>query len=342
MQIRKEVVMIIIQILYSFNPKSRKLFQLKQQKILEQSQKANGKTGKNKENMSNKKIVSLIMIDCEDEIIFDKEANLRVISDLKGYSQINYNNSLYLCGSNNELISSFLLHIDLSKTSDIEILINSQFPHIYPSLLVIEGHILGQNNNDNKQTESKRLCILVVGGLKQIGCESYDISSSKWTIMPELPEERYHCTLMPNQQNTHVYLFGGFDIQSDSNASTILRLNISVPLVWEKLLIKENAELLSRNSCACIFNKSNNTFIVIGGVNNAKEISDQIIEFDPIKRSANQLGTKLHFKAKFKNQSGYEISPNEYSLIDSNGSLHKINLLNLVMSSEIISQQYEY
>lgn len=334
--------MINYQLLTSLKAKTKHLYQLKSQKIIEISQKEkerkNDKASKKKESNLNQKIVSLMMIDCEDEIIIDKEANLRVISDLNGYSQINYNDSLYLCGSNNESTCSFLLHIDLNTTNDIDILINSQYPHIYPSLAVIEGNSLGPINQaqNGEQPQNKRMCILVVGGLKQIGCESYDVSSSKWTKMPELPEERYRCALIPNQPNTHVFLFGGFNTESGTNANTILRLNISAPLVWERILIKENAGLICLNSCACIYNKNDRTFILIGGVNNANETSESLIQFDPLKRRASQLNSKLYFKAKFKNQSGYEISPNKYSLIDSRGSLHKINLLDINISNQNI------
>jgi len=116
------------------------------------------------------------------------------------------NSKLYLCGtpSTNEDASSYLFQITF-QTLHTKIMVSSQYGHYYPSLISI---------NNNK--------ILCVGGKKQRQCEIYDIIINHWSPFPELPEERYKCTLCFNYKNKHLYLFGGINnknnfLSTDSN-----------------------------------------------------------------------------------------------------------------------------
>ena len=81
-----------------------------------------------------------------------------------------------------------------------KILINSQFPHVYPSLVYDS---LGQ--------------IICVGGRGQTHCELYNNNLNKWYMLPSLPEEKYKCTLCIDAKNIYVYAFGGINTKDKNN-----------------------------------------------------------------------------------------------------------------------------
>ena len=103
-----------------------------------------------------------------------------------------------------------------------KILINSQHPHVYPSLIYDN---LGQ--------------IICIGGKGQTQCELYNNILNKWFILPSLPEERYKCTLCIDPKNVYIYVFGGINTKNKNNTNknkdndyAILRMHLIKQLIW--------------------------------------------------------------------------------------------------------------
>ena len=65
--------------------------------------------------INNTQICSLKIFDIEDEKCFKQNILLRVITSLSGISQLNVNNTLYLCGINDEnkdnVVGSYMFKI---------------------------------------------------------------------------------------------------------------------------------------------------------------------------------------------------------------------------------------
>jgi hypothetical protein len=211
----------------------------------------------------------LKIFDIEENHLFIRTMPLKFIKSLKGMSQISTSDSLYLCGSNNKNSSCFLIYFFL-KNADVKsnILVNSVYPHYNPILFLVKDDIL-----------------LVIGGKLQVLCEKYSIKLKQWRDMAILPEERYHGNVILNEQNSHLYLFGGLTngIYNDS----ILLLNLRSVGSWEKIFIKENGHLLKR----CKFinfsfeykgnkNKKDNYIYIFGGIMKEREKYDFIVEYD--------------------------------------------------------------
>ena len=145
----------------------------------------------------------ILNYDIDEEYFIELRVVFPIIRTIEGMSELNMDKKLFLCGispkQKNE--GSFLLQINLDLkglNSDEqikpEILINSHYPHIYPSLI-----------------HDKNEKILCIGGKGQTLCELYNLSMNKWIALPELPEERYKCTLCLDNKGDYVYLFGGIN-----------------------------------------------------------------------------------------------------------------------------------
>ena len=294
----------------SFNPNSPKLLQLsrhiKRSSILSEN--------------SSPSDVTLNLFDIEEEEVFTSKVSLRILNSLKGMSQLNVENNLYLCGSEEGAsIGSFLLKLDNTKgmTSTVSIMINAQYSHVYPSMIHVPKN-----------------SILVVGGKRQEKCEQFDITNSKWKYLPDLPEERYHSTLIMDNNKKYVYLFGGFCHNKDSqskdnnkNCNEILRLNLENMMIWEKLLVVQGKELLERNSCGVVNSSDKDNIVyILGGKDNNKEITDDIIECDIKKRTAKKMTSKLKHKSSFINQQGVCVSATTFVLFNKKANVHRINI----------------
>ena len=288
----------------SFNPDSPKLLQLsrriKQTSILSEN--------------SSPSDVTLHLLDIEEEKVFTSNVSLRIINSLKGMSQLNVDNNLYLCGSEEGAnTGTFFLKLDNTKslTSTVSIMINAQYSHVYPSMIHVP------NNS-----------ILVIGGKRQEKCEQFDINNSKWKYLPELPEERYHCSLIMDTKKKYVYLFGGLchNKEDSKNCNEILRLNIENMMIWEKILVVQGKELLERNSCGIVNNiDKKNIVYILGGKDNSKELTNSIIECDIKKRTVKKMAAKLKYKSSFINQQGASVSLTTYVLFDKKGNVHNVN-----------------
>ena len=67
-----------------------------------------------RENIAN--TCKIKIFDLEENRLFIRTCSLRIIQSLKGMSQNSCGNSLYLCGSNNNSSSCFLIHFNLEAT----------------------------------------------------------------------------------------------------------------------------------------------------------------------------------------------------------------------------------
>ena len=291
----------------AFNPESKKIIQLSNATPNEAEQGT-----------------PLLIVDIEEERIFRSKVSLRIVSSIKGMSQLNIDNSLYLCGSESEsTLGAYMINIDNTKStnSDVKFLVNAQYPHVNPSMLAIPSN-----------------SILAIGGKKQIKCEKFDITNSKWKYIPELPEERYKCNLFIDANSKYVYLFGGFCSELGRNCDDILRMKLDTQMIWERISIREGAELLSKTSSGIIRDKDeekkSKVVYILGGKDNQKELCDSIVEFDMKKRKARRIKTQLKYKAKFVNQMGVNVDKNTYVLIDKKGNIHTMNFNDFSLYSE--------
>ena len=291
----------------AFNPESKKIIQLSNAAPNEAEQGT-----------------PLLIVDIEEERIFRSKVSLRIVSSIKGMSQLNIDNSLYLCGSESEsTLGAYMINIDNTKStnSDVKFLVNAQYPHVNPSMIAIPSN-----------------SILVIGGKKQIKCEKFDITNSKWKYIPELPEERYKCNLFIDANSKYVYLFGGFCSELGRNCDDILRMKLDTQMIWERISIREGAELLSKTSSGIIRDKDeekkSKVVYILGGKDNQKELCDSIVEFDMKKRKARRIKTQLKYKAKFVNQMGVNVNKNTYVIIDKKGNIHTMNFNDFSLYSE--------
>ena len=306
----------------AFNPDSRKLLQLKNpeknpNELIQDPQSTTD--------------IPLLILDVEEEKIFTSRVSLRIITSLEGISQLNVNNVLYLCGSESDSnIGSFLFKIDNTKSinSVVSILVNAQYSHKYPSMIYLPDNSL-----------------LIVGGEKQIKCEQFEIASSKWRYLPDLPEERYKASLVLVEERNFVYLFGGFCSETGTNCTDILRIDTNSLMIWEKLLVKEGKDFLSKTSCGMLskYNKEKgiNRVYILGGENNEKELCDSVIEYDIKKRVAKKIKGKLKYKAAFLNQNGVNVGLNTYILFDKKGNIHRVNFQDFKIYSNINDEDEE-
>lgn len=295
---------------YSINPFSKKIISLSP--------------------IANSPLYKLKIFDVEEEKCFEMKLTLRIINSLDGISQININNSLYLCGSNDDTsnsIGSYLLKIDISTTPLLPMpQINSIFAHNSPSLLCYKG------NN-----------LIVIGGKHQTQCEMYEIPS-KWKQLPPLPNERYKCSLVADEKHSTIYLFGGYtttdsnDGVSSSNKgnnnnnnnqhenyNSILRLNLNSNNAWEVLFVKENDTFLARNSSVSFIFENSDMVYICGGKDNNDNDTEYIVEFDISKRNVKKSQLTLKKTACFDIEGCVDLNKMHFAFFDNNDFVHTIS-----------------
>jgi hypothetical protein len=302
---------------------NKKIYQIN--RLIKEKEKDNSTSNSSNGNEELNNILStgtyqLLSYDIEENILIPFSIKIPIITSLNGLSELNFNSKLYLCGtsSSKEDASSYLFQIS-SEPLNTQIMVSSQYGHYYPSLISI---------NKNK--------IACIGGKNQTQCEIYDISINHWSIIPELPEERYKCNLCFDYIKKFLYLFGGINNSKNIYANyiekeTVLRLNTknSCYNSWEKIFIDSKLEnkLLTRVSSASLLIDDNH-IILIGGENENGKILKNIIKFNLTDYSVNSTGKCLDFPSKFMNQSTIIDDNNEsniYYFFDSKNNIHNIN-----------------
>ena len=264
----------------------------------------------------------LIYFNIEKNQIISLKVNLRILTSLKGISQINSEEGyIYLCGNNNDsilpnlLFGSYLIKLKIKENNiDTQLLINYRSPHYNPSLILNKKYLF------------------VIGGKKQTKCELYNLELNKWKEVRNLPEERYKCSLLIDKNEEFLYLFGGIctkDNKIESNKS-ILRLNINKLLYqWERIMINENFNLLSRYSSACFKTNNSNFIYILGGKSadnndNNKTLNDIVI-YDCFCRIVKSSSIKLKRESCFINKTGIKTNKNQFFFIDDDCNVHLIN-----------------
>ena len=236
------------------------------------------------------------------------EKKLDIIKSIEGLSELNFKESLYLCGNSttedNE--GSFLFEINPFNPKT-QILVHSIYGHYYPSLITFE----------NKY-------IFCIGGKNQICCEAYNIEEKYWEPLPKLPEERYVCTLSLDTKNNTIYLFGGINSRKqniDNNNKIyiendyILRIKIEMYMNWEKIEIKNENEkkLLKRVSAgSLVFDDQEDYIYILGGENEENKFLDDIIKFNINSSHLCKINQKLKFPTIFMNQYSKRSEKNSY------------------------------
>lgn len=258
------------------------------------------------------KIARLKIFDIEEEQAFEEMLMLPIMHSLEHISQINYLGSLYLCGVNSIVGSnsgSFLLKITMNVTSPISsILVNSIYPHSCPSMVGWKNEYL-----------------FVIGGRGQIQCEYYNLKQPNWHKFPSLPEERFKCSLLLDEFNNSLYLFGGYCSISNKNVKTILKLNILQGSNWEMIIISDQEGSLSRNCSICFQFDSSSPIYILGGKDDDGKPTDYILEYNPReKKSVNVIKQKLMKPSVFDEQNGVDLNKTQFDYIDIDGFITKI------------------
>jgi N-acetylneuraminic acid mutarotase len=153
-------------------------------------------------------------------------------------------------------------------------------------------------------------------------CEIYSIKSNTWRLLPELPEERYKCFALADDNTDYVYLFGGINVERKENYTTIIKLNLKSNMLWEDVVVANNSHLLAKNSSALM--KLGNTIYILGGVDNTERKTDEIVEYD--------LSGKIAFASKkclIKPSSFCQVNPSDlnknlFYIFDDEFKIHKI------------------
>ena len=288
--------------IYSFDPKSSKLIRLinKQinsytnlKKYTESNEITNNYQGliNNEINKNIKELLFLQIFDTETENFYEYRIPNKTLN-LRGMSQIFLENKLFIFGSptktsidsiinyensdknkllrkkttdKNNFSSSFIYSINiLSLPLKINYEVNSFFVHYYPTLSILRNEL-----------------IIAIGGYGSKNCEYYNQTSKKWKELPELPEERFGCSSICDNTSNCIYCFGGYNSNYKKNCLSIFKLNINNPIKWDTLLVMDNSEKLGKNF-SCVIKKDNGHWIIIGGNNDDKKATDNIIDVNVI------------------------------------------------------------
>ena len=277
-----------------------------------------------KENLTSEKgIFKFLFYDINQNNTLIIEKKLEIITTLEGLSELNFDQELYLCGNSKleDDEGSFLFELNPINPKT-KTLVNSIYSHYYPSLISYESKY-----------------IFCIGGKNQIRCEFYNIEKNNWEPLPNLPEERYLCTLSLESKNKTIYLFGGIN-SLNPNIGNNFKVNIENDYIlriknekyrkWEKLEIKdENSKrLLKRiSSASLIFEDQPDNIYILGGENEQKHFLNEIIRFNISSCSLFKIHKQLDFPTIFLNQYAkkYENNSYMYVFIDKFNNVIKID-----------------
>lgn len=252
--------------------------------------------------------------DLDQKKLYTRFAPLRFISNLEGISQYSTDKSLYLCGSNkpslhsSQTTGSYLFRYDLDNDfKQPAFLVNSAYVHYNPMMVLVNNDIL-----------------VVIGGKNQIFCEKYSISLNNWRKIPILPEERYMGSLLVNQKDSNLYLFGG--TTDGKYNSSILFLNFRSIGGWDRILLKGHDYLLKRKgSISFCFGGEKDNIFICGGETDTNVGNDYIVEYEPVNRKIRKQFIKNDLcKAKFKNHTVIDFDGRFFSFCDAEENIYII------------------
>lgn len=253
---------------------------------------------------------TICIFDIEYERAVEIETNSTFFNNFQGFSQLNFINSLYFCGacSSDKTNGSYFLKYEPNKpTKNVTFLINSIQHHFFPSMIGFK----------NEQ-------IFVIGGLHTKSAEYYNLRTHRWRNLPDIDQERFNCMGLADENNDMIYIFGGYNYELNTNNSTILRLNLKSFHVWETLAVKSNSNLISKNSSAIFKFEKDECIYIIGGRDNLRNTTNDIIEYDILQNDLVLVGKKLDIPCSFSQSGGNDLNKNEFFFIDDAFNVHKI------------------
>lgn len=264
----------------------------------------------NNENESNQNSkFSIFIYDIENKKGTESPLELRIFQSMEGLTDLKVNNSYYLCGNPNpeDIGSSFFIRIEHTKKPITSSILISTINHHYnPAMLGV------------KNTQ-----ILVIGGKGQKSCECYSIVSEKWKQLPNLPDERYKCSLCFDKQNEDVYLFGGYNGERKKMSQIILRINAKYYVQWDTIILQEhNGRYIERLS-PCLWVKDNGTICILGGKNQEDQSINTLVEIN-IKKKNCKLIRELNDNVSIE-YSTFEESGNYFYFFDNFFNIKRIN-----------------
>lgn len=265
------------------------------------------------------------IFNCESEVSNEIEINPRLVQ-VEGMAQISIENTIYLIGSNSERDNkdqgqSRAKCIDIN-TLALPISINYALPakyhHYYPSLCL--------NNKEG---------IYVIGGKGSTQCEMYSIDKKCWIELPELPSERYGCSVTCYGPKQILMGFGGLNSVTGQISNEIMQLATNKN-AWDK--VGELTQESSIRYWSAIVNYKQ-SIILIGGVGQNNKPTDDISSVD-MSNSDITSHTIAHLKlstmSRFQFIFSYGESNGTFYLFDEDDfQIHKV-LLN-PKKSQLIS-----
>ncbi|MCQ2818445.1 MAG: hypothetical protein MJ252_14350 [archaeon] len=148
---------------------------------------------------------------------------------------------------------------------------------------------------------SKEIC--AIGGTKMKSCERYSIDNNEWNDLPNLlnSRERSSCCVY---NDTFLYVFFGFDRSKSHYITTIERINLEEPNIWESISVPGNQNFLKKQSFALLYDNEEKKVLIVGGLNASRKVCKDIIEYSFEENKATFQETALPVSASF-NESGF-------------------------------------
>jgi hypothetical protein len=252
----------------------------------------------------------ICIYDVEYERAMELEINSIFFNNIEGFSQLNFNNCLYFCGtgfSDKTNGSYFLKYEPNNPTKNVTILVNSIQHHFFPTMI---GYKTDQ--------------IYVIGGLRSKAAEYYNIKTHRWRCLPDIDEERFNAMGYSDEIQEMIYIFGGYNSDSSANSTCILRMDLKSFHVWEIINLNFNSSLIAKNSSAIFKFDKEECIYILGGRNILGNVTDEIIEYDIKNNEVALVDKKLELPSSFFNSGGTDLNKNEFFFFDDNSNVHNI------------------
>lgn len=255
------------------------------------------------------------IFNCENELSNEIEINPRLV-EITGMAQISIGNILYLIGNNCEKDNkdqrqSRAKCLDINTVAlpiSINYSLPSKYYHYYPSLC-----------HCNKEG------LYVIGGKASTQCELFSIDKKTWTELPELPSERYGCSIICYGPKKTLIAFGGLNTVTNQLSNEIIQLTINNNS-WDKIgELKEN----NIRYWSGIINYKQSIFL-FGGIGLNGKTTDEIssVDMTDIDLSSNTISNlNLSTMSKFHSIFSYGNNNGIFYLFDEEVfQIHKVFL----------------